>query len=323
MLSGIFAGVMWALETVVLGIALGWDFIAFSKDSAALAPLVCTFFHDAFSAVFLWIYVMGKEGKAQTAATFKNPDFKWLLLASAVGGPVGMTGYVTAVNYMGPSVGAIASAVYPAIGSILAFIFLKQKLKGYQWAFLLITLLGVWGIGYSPALSISNFGIGLLGAFMCAFGWGTEGVILSKCMQNDGIKSECALMIRQSTSAVVYGLVILPLLGGYDFASQFFKRENAAVLSVIALAALCATVSYLLYYKTISEKGVAKAMALNITYTAWASVFSVVLLKDFTILNVNTVACGTVIVVCAILSATDISKMRLFKKEKRNSEKTV
>ena len=36
-----------------------------------------------------------------------------------------MTGYVIAVKYMGASVGAVASAVYPAIGSLLAYIFLK------------------------------------------------------------------------------------------------------------------------------------------------------------------------------------------------------
>lgn len=310
MVTGIFAGVMWALETVILGIALGWDFIASADRGASLAPLVCTFLHDMFSAVFLWIYVVGKGEKKQALKVFDLPDFKWLIIASAVGGPIGMTGYVMAVNYMGSSVGAIASAVYPAIGSILAFVFLKQKLKGYQWVFLVFTLLGVLGIGYSPNLNINNFALGLLGAFMCAVGWGTEGVILSKCMQNDDIKTDYALMIRQSTSAAVYGLVILPLFNGFEFTAQFFKSSNFEVLLVIALASLCATVSYLFYYKTISSKGVAKAMALNITYTAWATVFSVIFLKDYSLLNVNTLGCGAVIVICGILSATDITFLR-------------
>lgn len=315
MLTGISAGIMWALETVILGIALGRDFIVSSPESAALAPLVCTFFHDAFSAIFLWIYVIVKGEVKNALKVFKMSDFKWLLVASAVGGPIGMTGYVTAVNFMGASVGAIASAVYPAIGSVLAFFFLKQKLKGYQWFFLVLTLLGVFGISYSPNIDISNFGMGLLGAFMCAFGWGTEGVILSKCMQNDSVESDYALLIRQTTSGAVYGLVILPLFRGLGFTAQFFEKGNISVLAVIALAAFCATVSYLLYYKTIAKKGVAKAMALNITYTAWATLFSVIILKDFRLLNPTTLGCGAVIVICGILSASDLSFLSKTKKE--------
>lgn len=314
MITGIFAGIMWAMETVILGIALGWKFIASTGEQSALAPLVCTFLHDAFSAIFLWLYIFGRGEGKQALKVFGLSDFKWLVIASAVGGPVGMTGYVMAVNYMGASVGAIASAVYPAIGSIFAFVCLKQKLKWYQWMFLIFTLLGVLGIGYSPALDMSNFALGILGAFMCAFGWGTEGVILSKCMENDSIKSDYALMIRQSTSAVVYGLIILPAFKGFELTAQFFKGENAAVLLVIALAALCATISYLFYYKTIAAKGVAKAMALNITYTAWATIFSLIFLKDFSLLSINTLGCGAVIVICGILSATDMSFLKKLKK---------
>lgn len=74
-----------------------------------------------------------------------------------------------AVNNMGASIGAVAGAVYPAIGTVLAFLFLKEKVKWYQWIFLIFTLLGVYGLSYSPSINIENFRLGLLGAFMCAF----------------------------------------------------------------------------------------------------------------------------------------------------------
>lgn len=312
---GILAGVMWALETVILGIALNSDIVASVQQNAYLAPLACTFLHDAFSAICLWIYVITSGGRKELAKVIKTPDFKWLITASAIGGPIGMTGYVMAVNYMGASIGAIASAVYPAIGSILAYIFLKQRLKGYQWLFLAFTLLGVFGISYSPNLDISNFRLGLLGAFMCAFGWGIEGVVLSKCMQNDDIKSKYALLIRQSTSAVIYGVIILPVLGGWGFTAGLFNSGSLTVPLTIAAAAMCATLSYLLYYRTIAKKGVAKAMALNITYTAWALLFSLLFFKDFSLLNLPTLGCGIVVVVCSILSAADIKK--IFSKGKR------
>lgn len=312
MISGIFAGIMWALETVILGLALNSEFI--TSSCGQIAPFVCTFLHDAFSAVFLWIFLTAKGEIKNVLKIFRTSDFKWLIIASAVGGPIGMTGYVMAVNYMGSSIGAVASAVYPAIGSLLAYLFLKQKLKGSQWLFLVLTLLGVFGISYSPVLDISDLPLGLLGAFMCAFGWGTEGVILSKCMQNDDVKSEYALLIRQSTSAVIYGLVILPILNGLTLTGGLFGTEGLPALLTIGVAALCATVSYLLYYRTIAKKGVAKAMALNITYTAWAILFSVLFLRDYALLNVTTLGCGAVVVICGILSAADIKSIISIKK---------
>ena len=141
---------------------------------------------------------------------------------------------------------------------------------------------------------------------MCAFGWGTEGVILSKCLKNTKIKSEYALSIRQTVSALIYGGVIITALGGWKFVINLFKYSHTSVFLVVMLAALFATVSYLLYYKTIEKKGTAKAMGLNITYTAWAMFFSIVLFRDYSLLNPDTLIFGVIVVVCGILSGTDI-----------------
>jgi len=308
MLTGIFAGITWGAETVVLAIAMGMMPSIGGEKALFLAPFVATFLHDLCSAVYTFIYNAVRGKLKEFFSTFKSPNLKWLILASAIGGPVGMTGYVLAVNYMGASVGAVASAIYPAIGTALACIFLKEKVKPYQWAFLSVTLLGVFGLSYSPTLDIQNFWLGLVGAFMCAFGWGTEAVILAKCLKGDGIKNEYALGIRQAVSAIVYGAIILPVLGGYGFTVSLFETGNTVVLLVIACAGLFATLSYLFYYKTIGKVGASKAMALNITYTAWAIVFTLAL-GDFSVLNPLTIICAVVIVVCGIFSATDFKKL--------------
>ena len=306
MITGIFAGITWALETIVIAIALSLTPFISSSEGVFLEPFVSTFLHDTFSAAYLWLFNGFRRETKNVFNICKTSDFKWLVLASAIGGPIGMTGYVLSVNYMGSSIGAIASAIYPAIGSVLAYLFLKEKIKWYQWLFLVFTLVGVLGISYSPELNIKNFWIGLLGAFMCAFGWGTEGVILSKCLKNTKIKSEYALSLRQTVSSLIYGGVIITVLGGWDFVAGLFQSDNALVFLVIMLAALFATVSYLLYYKTIEKKGAAKAMGLNITYTAWAMFFSIILLRDYSLLNHVTLIFGFVVVVCGILSGTDI-----------------
>lgn len=315
MFSGIIAGITWAIETVVLGIALAMSPFCTTEQAIFLAPFVSTFLHDLFSAIFATAY-NGIRGELKNVwKAFRTKDGMWVAIAATIGGPIGMTGYVMCVNYMGASVGAIASAIFPAIGAVLAYIFLREKMKWYQWVFLLITLGGVYGLSYSPDLNITNYLLGILGAAMCAFGWGIEAVIIGKCMKGDSVTDEYALQIRQTTSALVYGIIVLPILGcfsegflsAWQFAGSLFVNTGW-LIPVIAFAALFATVSYLFYYKAIAQIGASKAMALNVTYTAWALVFSAILTAvqgAFAMPSLLTIVCALVVLVCGVLAAAD------------------
>lgn len=278
---GIFAGITWALETVILGIALSMSPFVSSEQAIILAPFVSTFIHDFFSAIWAAIYNGVRGNLKNVWKAFKTKSGKFVVLAAVIGGPIGMTGYVMAINYMGASIGAVASAVFPAIGAILAFFFLKEKMQWYRWVLLAVTLLGVYGLSYSPELDISNFLLGILGALMCAFGWGIEAVILAKCMQDPEVKDEYALQIRQTTSALVYGIIIIPVLNGWGFTVSLFTATTGWLIPVIIIAAFFATVSYLCYYRAIASIGASKAMALNVTYAAWAILFTVLILLRY------------------------------------------
>lgn len=308
MIAGIIAGITWALETVILGIALGMTPFVSTEQAVFLAPFVSTFLHDACSAIWATCYNGARGQLGNVWKALRTKSGKWVCLAAVIGGPIGMTGYVLAVNYMGASIGAVASAVFPAIGSILAYVFLKERMKWYQWLFLVFTLMGVYGLSYSPNLDIQNFWLGLLGALMCAFGWGIEAVVLAKCLTDPEVTDEYALQIRQTTSAVFYGIVILPALKGWGFTASLFSAGTGWLVPTIALAALCATVSYLFYYKAISQIGASKAMALNVTYSAWAIVFTV-LLGDTSVLTASTVICAVVVLVCGIFAAADFKEI--------------
>lgn len=220
MLCGIFAGIAWALETVILGMALSMTPFVSDAQAIFLAPFVSTFLHDALSALYLFC-VNGCKGRLKAIfGICKTRTFPLLLVSSAIGGPIGMTGYVLAVNYMGASVGAVASAIYPAIGAVLAYLFLKEKIRWYQWIFLLCTLLGVWGLSASPDLAIKNFGIGLLGVFMCSFGWGTEGVILSKMYaRKRHYKRRCA-----TSASACFGVDLRPYPSSLPKGLALYRR---------------------------------------------------------------------------------------------------
>ncbi len=315
MIAGIIAGATWALETVILGIALAMTPFLSTEQAIVLAPFVSTFLHDACSAIWAFLYNTVRGNLVKVWKAFCTKSGKWVVVAAVIGGPIGMTGYVMAVNYMGASIGAIASAIFPAIGSVLAFFFLKEKMKWHQWIFLIATLLGVLGLSFTPDLKIENFWLGLLGALMCSFGWGIEAVILAKCLKDPEVTDEFALQIRQTTSALCYGIVILPILNGWGFTANLFTTNTGWLLPVIALAALFATVSYIFYYKAIAQIGASKAMALNVTYTAWAILFTVLILQDFSVLSPLTVICAIVVLVCGIFAATDFKNILSKKSE--------
>ncbi len=313
MFSGLFAGITWALGTVILGVALNAMPFISTEKALFLAPFVSTFLHDFFSALFMIIMNLIKRKLKDMFSVLKMPEFKWLILASLIGGPIGMTGYVLTLNNLGSAIGAVASALYPAIGAFLAWIFLKDKLKWYQWIFLAITLFGVFGLGYSPILNVKNFLLGIIGVLMCAFGWGIEAVVLSKCFKKSNIRNEYALTIRQTVSALCYGLFIIPIVGGWGLTIELFSIEYYHEVLTIALAALCSTVSYLFYYRAISRIGAPKAMSLNITYTAWAILFTIIITRDISVLNPLTLFFSAIIVFCGIFTAVDFNN--IFKKK--------
>ena len=132
-------------------------------------------------------------------------------------------------------------------------------------------------------------------------------------MQDPEVKDEYALQIRQTTSALTYGIVILPVLKGWNFTFSLFTTSTGWLLQTIAFAALFATISYLFYYKAIATIGASKSMALNVSYSAWAIVFTVVLLRDTSVLTPITISCALIVIVCGILSAADFKE--LFGKE--------
>lgn len=314
MIAGVLAGITWALETIILGMALAMTPFVSTDQAVVLAPFVSTFIHDGCSAIWACLYNGIRGNLKNVIKALKTKSGKFVIIAAVIGGPIGMTGYVLSINHMGPSIGAVASAVFPAIGAVLAYIFLKEKMQWYRWILLVITLLGVYGLSYSPEINITNFWLGFAGTLMCAFGWGIEAVILAKSMQDPEVTDEIALQIRQTTSATVYGLVILPVMKGWGFTVSLFQGTGW-LLPTIALAALFATVSYLFYYKAIATIGASKAMALNVSYAAWAILFTLIIFRDTSVLNPITIICSIVVIVCGILAAADYKD---FKKKVEN-----
>ena len=129
---GLTSGVLWGLDTVILGIALTMSPYIGTLEAFAFAAIASSALHDIFCAIWLAIY-MGVRGRLKdTWAALRTRSGKVVVLGALLGGPIGMTGYVIAINNIGAGYTAIISAFYPAVGAILSFIILKERMNAKQ-----------------------------------------------------------------------------------------------------------------------------------------------------------------------------------------------
>lgn len=294
---GIFSGALWGLDTVILGLALA---LAPFLD-APEASLASALLHDAICAIILLIY-MGARGRLKnTLAAIRTRSGRAIALGALLGGPFGMTGYLIAINNIGPGFTAIISTFYPAVGTLLAYLFLKERMRPRQILALLVALGAIILIGYSStgAATEGNPIIGIIAALACVFGWGSEAVILAWGMKDEEVDEDSALQIRETTSALVYLAVVAPIGGVLGFT---VSAVPTVATGVIALAALAGTASYLFYYTAINTVGASRGMALNISYSAWAVIFALLIMG--TVPSALQLVCCVVILVGTVLAAT-------------------
>jgi len=296
---GFFSGALWGLDTVVLAIALAMiPFDGF--DQSALAGAVL---HDVACALILVIYMALRGRLKDTWAALRTRPGKSVIAAALLGGPIGMSGYLIAIDNIGPGLTAIISTFYPALGTLLAFILLKERMAPRQivppWAAPGAIVATGWS-ATSESISGGNAILGVAGALACVIGWGSEAVILTWGMRDEAVDNEVALQIRETTSALVYLFVVAPIAGVFGFTLHSLAHLSAGV---VALAGLAGTASYLFYYKALSAIGASRGMALNISYSAWAIIFALAF-PPHTIPTLTQVICCVVILVGTVLAAT-------------------
>jgi len=304
---GLFSGFTWAIDTVLIGMVLSTALFMSTDQVIFLAPLVSTFFHDLLSSIWMMLY-MGIKGELKI--TFKKVltrSGRFVILGAFLGGPIGMTFYVLAVKYLGASLSASISAVYPAVGAFFAFLFLKDKLSLKNWIGLFISILFIFLLGYSSGeFSSQNYILGFSFILVCIFGWGMECVILAYGMKENEVSPEQALQIRQAVSTVTYALVILPTFNAYPLVGKVIMNSEFFFIAIIALSG---TASYVYYYKAIFTLGPTRAMALNITYSAWAILLSFIVLG--TPITAKLILFSIMILIGSIISVANQDELKI------------
>lgn len=294
--SGVLSGALWGLDTVFTGIILSASHFIDTTEVIMIAPVVSAFLHDTFSSIWMMLFSISKGQLIKTLKLLKTRSGRFVALAALFGGPVGMAAYLLAINYIGPGYTASISAIYPAVGAFFAYILLKEKLSSRGWIGLFISILSIIILGYTPkGNGGSNFLIGFIAALVCVLGWALESVICAYGMKDDEVSPTQALQIRQLVSAMCYGIIIVPFIGG-DLAKIAL---TSSIIPIIAGTALIGTLSYIFYYTAIDKIGPVKATGLNVTYSIWAILFDVMLLGSPVTLKL--IICAILIIIGSVL----------------------
>ena len=295
---GIGSGALWGLDTVILALALALN--PFATDDAH-ASLVSAALHDAICALILLIFMAVRGRLKDTWRAVHTRSGRAVMVAALLGGPIGMSGYLLAIDQIGAGYTAIISTFYPALGTALAVAVLKERMRPRQVIALAVAIGAIIATSYTST-SVSGSALwGVLGALAAVAGWGCEAVILAWGMRDDAVDNETALQIRETTSALTYLVLVVPLGGALSSTGQALTSPGA--MGLVALAAAAGTASYLFYYKAIDLLGAARAMALNISYSAWAVLFAF-LLQSIVPAPIQIVLC-VVILVGTVLAATE------------------
>lgn len=300
---GISSGFLWAVNGLVLSLLMGSELMKnYSEGIIFFLPLVFAGFNDLFAGLFVLGYngVLGKLKMLLPA--LKTKTGKWVCFAGLIGGPVGQCSYIMGISLAGPAYAIPISALCPMFGTILSFIFLKEKINLKTFICIVGCIVGTFVLSYQePSGNYPYFYLGILFSLLAGFSWGLEATIVSYASKEE-LEEEIILNIRELISGISILFLVLPclnLFGSFSTTIQSFD-----IIKYLLFAGFFAGLSYLLYYKGMNLNGVSKGMALNSTFSLWSVVLSVIFLSTpLTIFLVIGVIIVTVSIICLSFSS--------------------
>jgi len=266
--DGLISGATWAL----VGVVLARQSARMSGHPALATPLVIAAAHDSAAALFLFVRSSVTGALPRVLGLVTSQSALTVAACSLLGGPVFMGGYVAAVTLAGPSYALTATATYPVFGALLALRLLHQRLNRVAW-------LGVAATGLGAALTAFDAGssvdstrtlVGVAIALAAAAGVALEGIVATRVMAR--IDADTAMAVRELFSAMLFVMALLAVPHGVTTAVTVVLTLDLYL--PIIVAGFIGGYSFAVWYHSIRKIGVARAMALNITYAMWGTFFA-------------------------------------------------
>lgn len=292
---GLLSGVTWG----VVAVLLEQVYRNSPPDSPLTTSLVVATGHDAAAACFLVSRLAVAGALVSALRVVWSRSGAMIAICGLLGGVVFMSGYVIALDLSGPTYALTVTAMYPVLGALFARALLDQRLNQIAWLGVVAaaagTALTAFDAGSTPQGLRTLGGVAI--ALAAATGLALEGVVATKVMAS--VDPDGAMAVRQVFSAVLLALIVVAIPEGRSVAATVLASAHTAIPLLVAGAV--GGYSFAVWYRSIRTIGVAKAMALNITYAMWGIVFAWVLAQSTTrplvVVGCVVVTAGAVLVV--------------------------
>ncbi|MDR1677237.1 MAG: DMT family transporter [Deltaproteobacteria bacterium] len=294
-LAGVLSGVLWGASGTILYLALNYapftnpqyasttDEFNLPYVAIIVAMSLCgALMHDTFAAI--WVFINNvRAGKfKEYGRTLRTKPGKMVCLGAILGGPIGMSGYLLGITFVSSAYALPITAAYPALAAVLATFIFRERNPARVWIGVVLCIVGSFLVYYAPMGEGQEkdvyFAIGMILSTLACVGWASEGLLSTYGM--DMLDPDIALGIREAVSAIAYFIFVLPIVtlymskfGPTPIWEMFVGATRSSALPIYAFAGFLGGFSYIYWYRALNMTGVARAMALNVTYALWGVLF--------------------------------------------------
>ncbi len=257
-----FAGGYARFSAAVMGIGdTKWLF-------TLIIPLIGAAANDGFAAFSLLIYNGIRGLLKQIFSGFRTKGGRVICAAALLGGPVGQLSYCMGIAMAGSMYALMITALYPIIGCLLSWIFLKQKISARMWIGVVLSVIGAILANYVPLYDPpERFYLGALCSGIAAFSWGAEIVLAVRGMEE--IEPDVAITIREIVSGVILVATACFLVKDTALTWNILSQTTFVSAPFFLGAGVAAGLSYAMWYSANRLIGCAKGTATNSTFIVW------------------------------------------------------
>ena len=255
------------IELLLLASAWGASYLFTRVAAPVLGPVWLTELRVLLSGLTILLLSM----RANIVSEMRRNIFP-LFVLGCINLAIPFMLFAIAALYLPAGFTAVLNSTAPLFGTIIAFVWLKEKLTWSSVAGLIIGFIGVIVlVGWTTIPPTTAFVLataaGLLGAFMYAIAAPYAKAKLK------GISS----MAISTGSQLGAALVLLPLTP-FFLPTSFVSSE---VIGLVAALALFSTaLAYILYFRLISNIGVSKTLTVTYLVPLFAMFFSAIFLDE-------------------------------------------
>ena len=238
---------------ISIGAALCWALtgpgVKFVQDNFALAPIALAFWRVVITSVTL---LLGLWLVRPDLLRVNREQLKLLLLSGVIGIGIYQTAFVYSIKLNGAAIGIVLVYVYPVFVALGSYLFLKERLTGYQLIAMLISLLGCALIVqlYDPTALLRN-PLGALVGLASALLQALYTLLSRQLALTTGANTH---PVTTLTYPFVFGGCTLLLIALLSARQPVFTQMNWSAIPAIAVLALGPTMTgYALFNWALSK----------------------------------------------------------------------